>query len=107
MMEEAVGERPTELLVKEDEQQRDLGSFLCQAISVTLPVSGEQPMRFEFAQVVSELVESIAVRSDAEGGQDGFVDLAGGPAGDYCSAVQHHFHQADRARVVDLDAGIL
>jgi hypothetical protein len=29
MMEEAVGERPTELLVKEDEQQRDLGSFLC------------------------------------------------------------------------------
>src|ERR1017187_7250503 len=81
MMEEAVGERPTELLVKEDEQQRDLGSFLCQAISVTLPVSGEQSVRFEFAQIVSELVESIAVRTHAEGGQYSFMDLAGGPAG--------------------------
>src|ERR1700730_3954811 len=107
MMEEAVGERPTELLVKEDEQQRDLGSFLCQAISVTLLVSGEQPMRFEFAQIVSKLVKFIAVRADAEGGQDGFVDVAGGPAGYHPSSVQHHFHQADHARVVDLDAGIL
>ena len=107
MMEEAVGERPTELLVKEDEQQRDLGSFLCQAISVTLLVSGEQPMRCEFAQIVSELVKFIAVGADAEGGQNGFVDVAGGPAGYYRSSVQHHFHQADHARVVDLDAGIL
>ena len=64
-------------------------------------------MRFQFAQVVSELIEPIAVRADAEGGQDGFVDLAGGPAGYYRSPVQQHFHQADHARVVDLDAGIL
>ncbi len=64
-------------------------------------------MRFQFAQVVSELIESIAVRADTEGGQDGFVDLVGGPAGYYRSAVQQHFHQPDHARVVDLDAGIL
>jgi len=99
--------RPTELLVKEDEQRRDLGSFLCQAISVALPVSGEQSVRFEFAQIVSELVEFIAVRADAEGGKDGFVDVAGGPAGYYRHVVQHHFHQADHACVVDLESGIL
>ena len=81
MMKEAVGEGSAELLMKEDEQQRDLCSFLCEAIRVALPVSGEQPMRFHFAQIVSELVESIAVGADAEGGQDGFVDLACGPAG--------------------------
>jgi len=80
-MKEAVGEGSAELLMKEDEQQRDLCSFLCEAIRVALPVSGEQPMRFHFAQIVSELVESIAVGADAEGGQDGFVDLACGPAG--------------------------
>src|SRR5665811_2079688 len=42
-----------------------------------------------------------------ESGQDGLVDLACCPAGYDRSAVQQHFHQADHARVVDLDAGYL
>ncbi len=35
------------------------------------------------------------------------MDLRGAPAGYECAAVQHHFHQADHAGVVNLDAGIL
>jgi hypothetical protein len=38
--------RAAELLVEEDEEQGDPGSFLCQSIRVTIPVSGEQPVRF-------------------------------------------------------------
>jgi hypothetical protein len=38
-------------------------------------------MSFQFSQVVSELVEAISVRADAQVGQDGFVDVAGAPAG--------------------------
>jgi hypothetical protein len=33
------------LLVEEDEQQGDLGSFVRQPIGVSLCVAGEQPMR--------------------------------------------------------------
>src|SRR5207247_1002622 len=43
---------------------------------------------------------------EAEGGQDGLMDLLGRPATDVRSAVQEDFHQPDDARLVDLDAGI-
>ena len=80
MMEEAVGERPAELFMEKDEQQRDLGPFLCQPIGIALSVACHQAMGFQFAKVISEMVEAIAFRADVEGGQEGFVDLAGGPA---------------------------
>src|ERR1700726_909845 len=41
-----------------------------------------------------------------EGGDDGMVDLLGGPAADMTAAMQEDFKQADDARVVDLDPGI-
>ena len=45
MVKGAVGKRAAELLVEEDEQQRDFDSFLCQAIGIAFAVAGEQPMR--------------------------------------------------------------
>src|SRR5258705_1424656 len=41
-----------------------------------------------------------------EGGEDGVVDLLGGPAADMTAAMQEDFEEADDARVVDLDPGI-
>src|SRR4029077_20323047 len=41
-----------------------------------------------------------------EGGEDGVVDLLGGPAADMTAAMQEDFEQADDARVVDLDPRI-
>ena len=41
MVEEAVGEGSAELFVKDDEEERDLVSFLCQPIRVALSVAGE------------------------------------------------------------------
>ena len=34
------------------------------------------------------------------------MDLLGGPAADVRSAMQEDFHEADDARLMDLDAGI-
>ena len=41
-----------------------------------------------------------------EGGDDGLMDLLGGPATDVAATVQEDFEQADDARIMELDAGI-
>src|SRR3984893_7134995 len=63
-------------------------------------------MAFELAQVIAQLVQAIGFVGDVECGEDGLVDLFGGPAADMTAAVQEHLEEADDARVVDLDAGI-
>src|SRR5215468_3442861 len=63
-------------------------------------------MAFELAQVIAQLVQAIAPLREAEGSQDGLMDLLGRPASDLRAAVQEDFHQPDDARLVDLDAGI-
>jgi hypothetical protein len=52
------------------------------------------------------LVHAIGSFGDVERGEDGLVDLSGGPAADVTAAVQEHLEEADDAWVVDLDAGI-
>ena len=52
------------------------------------------------------MVEAVGAVGEVEGGEDGVVDLLGGPAADVTAAMQEHFEQADDAGVVDLDAGI-
>ena len=63
-------------------------------------------MTLELAQVIAQLVQAIASLREAEGGQDGLMDLLGRPATDVRSTVQQDFHQPDDAGLVDLDAGI-
>jgi hypothetical protein len=63
-------------------------------------------MTLEPAQVIAQLVQAIAPLREAEGGQDGLVDLLGRPATDVRSTVQEDLQQPDDAGVVDLDAGI-
>jgi hypothetical protein len=71
--------------------------------SVTL----KEGMSLELAQVIAQLVQAIAPLREAEGGQDGLMDLLGRPATDLRSTVQEDFHQPDDARLVDLDARIV
>jgi hypothetical protein len=58
------------------------------------------------AQVVAELVQAIGAVGEVESGEDGMMDLLGGPAADMTAAVQEDLEEADDARVVDLDPGI-
>ena len=70
--------------------------------SVTL----QQPVGFELAQVVRELVEPIGAVGEVEGGEDGVVDVLGGPAADLTTAVQQDLEKADDTGLVDLDSGV-
>jgi hypothetical protein len=60
----------------------------------------------EPTQVVAELVETVGGIAEVEGGEDGVVDLFGGPAADVGAAMQEDFEQADDAWIVDLDPRI-
>src|SRR5215472_2073754 len=60
----------------------------------------------ELAQVVAELVQAVGIGGEVEAGEDGVVDLLGGPAANLSAAMQQDFEEADEAGVVDLDAGI-
>ena len=55
-------------------------------------------MALELAQVVAQLVQAVSSLGEMEGGEDGLVDLLGGPAADVSAAVQENLEQADDAR---------
>ena len=106
MMEAAVGERSAQTFVKEQEEQRDLTPFGGEAVGVAGAVTLQEGMTLELAQIVAQLVQAIASLREAEGGEDGLMDLLGRPATDVSATVQEDFHQPDDAGLVDLDAGI-
>ena len=88
MVEAAVGERAAEPFVEEQEEQRNLDAFGGETVGVAGAVALQQPVAFELAQVVAELVEAVGAVGEMEGGEDGLVDLLGGPAADVTAAVQ-------------------
>src|SRR5947208_5088351 len=102
----AVGEGAAEPFVKEQEEQGDLNPFWGETVGVAGSVTLQQPVGFELAQVVSKLVQPVAAVGAVEGGEDGVVDLLGGPAADLTTAVLEDLKEADNAGVVDLDPGI-
>ena len=106
VVEAAVGERSAQALVKEQEKQCDLGAFWGQAIGVARAVALDQCMSFELAQIIAQLVEAVGIHRKIEGGEDGLVDVAGGPAADLRAGVQENLEEADDPRVVEFDAGV-
>ena len=62
-------------------------------------------MGFHFAKVVAELGEGIGRGGQAEGGEDGVMDVGGAPSVELRAAVEQHLHQPHHAGVVNLDAG--
>ena len=45
----------------------------------------------EFAQVIAELIETVAFIGEMEGGEDGLMDLLGCPSADVSAAMQENF----------------
>ena len=107
VMKEAVGEGSAELFVEEHEQEGDFGSFVGEPVGVTLAVAFNQAVRFHLAQIVTELIQPIAVGGDGESSEDGAADIFGSPAAHGCTAVQEDLHQADHPGVVDFNTGEL
>src|SRR5712672_4616399 len=106
VVEAAVGERAAEAFVEEQKKQGDLNPLGGETVGVAGAVTLQQPVALQLAQVVAQLVEAVGAVGEVEGGEDGMVDLLGGPAADVTAAMQEDFKEADDARVVDLDAGI-
>src|SRR5215813_3569445 len=106
VMETAVGKRAAEPLVEEQEEQRHLDPFRCEAIGVAGAIALQQAVALELAQVVAELVQAVGPVGEVEAGKNGVVDLFGGPAAEMSAAMQEDFKEADQAGVVDLDPGI-
>ena len=112
MVKEAVGEWAAKLFVEEYEHEGDLGSFVGEPVGVAFTVALQQSVSFHFAEVVTELIESVAISGDAEGCEHSGVDVFGSPATHRSAAVQESFHEADHAGVVQrlktrLSAGAL
>ena len=77
-----------------------------EAVGVAGSIALQQAMAFEFAQVVAQLVDAVASVGEMEGGDNGLMDLLGGPATDVAATMQEDLEQADDARIMELDAGI-
>src|SRR4029077_6260837 len=102
----ALGEGGAGPFVKEQEEQGDLNPVWGETVGVAGSVTLQQPVGFELAQVVAELVEPEGAVGEVEGGEDGVVDLLGGPSADLTTAVQEDLEEADDTGLVDLDSGI-
>ena len=58
----AVGQWAAEAFMEEQEQERHLNAFGCEAVSVPAALALQQAMAFKFAQIVAELVQPIGLR---------------------------------------------
>lgn len=63
-------------------------------------------MPLQFAEVVTELIQTVGFGRELERGEDGFVDLFGRPAADGVAAMEENLQQSDNPGVVDFDSGI-
>src|SRR5580700_1826713 len=106
VVEAAVGNRTAEPFVGEQKEQCDLNAFWGEAVGVAGSIPLQQPVAFEFAQVVAQLVDAVAFVGELEGAEDSLVDLLGGPATDVAAAVQQDLKETDDARIMQLDAGV-
>jgi hypothetical protein len=106
VVEAAIGQRTAQPLMEEKEEQGDFDALQGKAVGVASAVALEQCVGLEFSQIVSELVETVSLLRDVEGGEDGLVDFPGGPAAKVGAAMQENLEQADDARIVDLDSRV-
>ena len=103
----AVGQWPAKFLVKEKEQQGHLDTLIGKKVGVASAIALDQAMGFQFAQIVTKLVDPILLGGQLEGAQDRFMNLLGGPTTNPGTSVKEDFHQTDNAGIVNLDAGKL
>ena len=80
-------------------------AFIGQAVAVLATDALDQSVAFHFAQVVAQLSQGVLLGAQSEGLQKGLINLARTPAGERRPAMQEHFHQAEDAGIVNLDAG--
>ena len=91
VVEAAVGEGAAEAFVEEQKKQGDLNPLGGETVGVAGAVTLQQPVALQLAQVVAQLVQAVGAVGEVEGGEDGVVDLFGGPAADMTAAMEEEF----------------
>ena len=86
VMKAAVGQGSAKTLVKEEKQQCDLDALGGEKVAVAAAVALQQAVTFQFAEIVTELVQAVGGCRELKAGQHGIVDLLGCPAADFGSA---------------------
>ena len=80
-----------------------MDAFRGETVSVTGTVTLDQSMSLEFAQVIAQLVQTVSSLGEMEGGEDGLVDLLGGPPADVSAGVQKNLEQTDDTHVIGFE----
>ena len=75
MVEPAVGQRTAEAVVEEQEQERHLHTFGGEAVGVAGAIALQEPMAFQLAEIVAELVPPVGFGRESKRGEDGLVGL--------------------------------
>ena len=102
MMKQAVGQRATYSLVKEDEHGGDLDPLFCQSVGIMLAIALNQPMSFHLPQIVAELIYCVLGKFVSS--HDVFMKKRTAASTEAGPGVHDGFHQTNHARIVDLDA---
>jgi hypothetical protein len=79
-MEQRVGERSADSLVKENEHQRDPGSLIGELVQIAPSMPSQQAVGFHLAEVVTELSKSVRVCRKTEACDDGVMDIGRPPS---------------------------
>jgi hypothetical protein len=75
-------------------------------VCITAAIALQEAVTFELAQIVAELVQTVSLVGQVEGGQDGVVNLLRGPTTDGVAAVEQDLQEPNDARIFDPDTGV-
>jgi len=77
VMKQRVCQWPADALVEQDEHECGFRSVIGEPVAVASSDAFEQAVSFHFAKAIAELGEGIGVGGQAEGGEDGLMDVDG------------------------------
>src|SRR5450631_1311209 len=86
MVEQRVCQRSADALVEQDEHEGGLGPVIGEAVAVAASDAFDQSVGFHLAKVVAELGEGVGADGQAEGAEDGLVDIGATPSVELCAS---------------------
>jgi len=91
--------------VEQDEHEGSFGPFVGEAVAVAASDAFHQPVGFHLAKVVAELGEGVGADGQAEGAEEGLVNIGAAPSVELRAPMEQDLHQSHHPGVVNLDAG--
>jgi hypothetical protein len=105
VIKQAVSQGAADALVKQDEHGGHSDSLFGEAVGVVFVYPLQEAVAFHLAKVITELIEGVVLGRKGKGRRQGLPDLDGTLTDYLWAAVEQHFHEANHAGVLDLNAG--